>query len=121
MEPVRRLATRHGTWLLAAAVVTAVVVLITGWWLLAVYSLINVTGTVVYLDGVSPHTTQGRLRHRWFPILAIVLLPIGIYGALASNDTGPSENLRGDPDLRSGFGGSAGQPGGPGSGTSGAG
>lgn len=109
MAPVRRLVTRHRTWLLAAAVVTVAVVIITGWWLVAVYSLINVTGTVLYLDGMSPRSKRGRLCHRWFPVLAIVLLPVGIYGVLASNDSGPSEDLRGDPDLRNGFGGSVGQ------------
>lgn len=117
MSSMRRTFARHGKWLLAAMVVTAIVVAVTGWWPIAVYSAINLVGLVLYLDGVSQRTAQGRLRHRWFPILAIVLLPVGIYGVLASGDTGPSEALRGDPDLRSGFGGSVGDPGGASGGT----
>lgn len=100
MTSMRRTFARYGRWLLAAMLVTAIVVAVTGWWPIAVYSAINLIGLVLYLDGISPRHRGGEAKHRWFPLLAIVLLPIGIYGVLASNGSTPSDGMRGDPNLR---------------------
>ena len=100
MNSVRQTFARHGRWIGAAVLVTALVVIVTGWWLLAVYGAVNLAGTVIYLDGVNPNVRSGRLRHRWFPVLAIIGLPVGVYGALASQGSGPAERLAGDPGVR---------------------
>ncbi len=100
VNSVRRTLERHGRWLVPAAVLTGVVVAVTGWWLLAVYSAMNLTGTVLFLDAVSPRTKRGRLQHRWLPVLAMILVPVGIFGVLSQGSVGPTGRLHGDPTTR---------------------
>lgn len=95
---VGRIVVRHGVWLLATAVVTLLVTVVTGWFLLPVYAVANAAETVLYLDGL--RRRPARLRRIAVPILTVLLVPVGLVTALGRRRVDPIDAVLGHEDIR---------------------
>ncbi|NNE12942.1 MAG: hypothetical protein HKN41_11950 [Ilumatobacter sp.] len=97
MSSWRQVVKRHGWWLLLTAVVTVVVTVATGFWLLPVYAVVNAVGTMFYVDSFP--VGVARVRRVIMPLLAIALLPVGLLLITRSSaGLSPSDKVTaGDP------------------------
>jgi O-antigen ligase len=94
----RDIASDHGVWLLATAVVALVVTVATGWFLFPVYAAANGAGTVLYLDGLRHR--PARLRRVVVPFLTVLMVPVGLLATLGWRRVDPIDAVLGDEDIR---------------------
>lgn len=88
-------------WAAPPLVVGTVLTVTAGLWVLLAYVVANISGVWFYADH---HGARHARRQRWMKLLALVLLPSGVFGVLGTGGGAtPSETSSGassDPNVR---------------------
>lgn len=109
MWTLRCLIRRHGRWLAVSFGLAIVIAFFFGYWGVCLgYAAFNGAGAVLYIDGLDPRQGRDRRHARVFELLAALLLPVGVFGLLASKPGGdPTADALGDEKIRNHVSGSA--------------